>query len=443
MTKDCAESIPQREEEVAEAAFEEVEEVEEAEEEEEAPPSPAKVAEDILERLIRAVSSGQEGEVEVSFLLGEIYAHGLPKDPKKAAGYYAEAIMKRHVEAYFKLGLLYEAGCGVEQNHTLALRRFKKAADMGHTEAQFRLGKMYVEGRGQTVVEHKPRGCALLRAAAQNGHEEAARLYAQVRQETLRKHFSEAATDEDEKLLAELRETAKKRKREEWFEAWGWHPPADEKKLRQWYIKAVKDLAKRAEAGNVTAQWQLAEIYREGLLGVPRNHELAQAWYKKVADSYMQSPQPREVEVNYRLGAMFLKGRGVEKNRSEAMEWFKKAAMQGHAHAQYHVGKMYAGGECGSGKIAQAIKWYTKAASQGHPRAQFCLKKLSITGQGAAKQAKAALAEVAQATAALAKMAQAEAALAEVVQAKEVQAQAVQANTALDKAAAEKEGASP
>jgi len=396
MTQDCAESIFQREEapeeegEKAEAAGEK------AEEEVSAP-----AGEGVLERLLKATGLGQEGEV--LFLLGELHAHGLPKNEKKAIRYYAEAITKKHAEAFFKLGLLYESGSGVPQSDTLALRRFKKAAEMGHAEAQFRLGKMYVEGRGQTVVEHKPRGCELLRQAAQNGHAEAARLYAQVTKEILKKHFSSAVTPEDEKLWLDLGEASKKKK-EEWFAEWGWHAPADPKNLKKWYATVVQRLTQKAGAGNANAQWRLAEMYREGF-GVVRDYPTAHLWYQKAADSYLHNLQLRDVEVNYRLGEMFLKGRGVEKNRLEAMEWFKKAAGQGHAQAQYYVGKIYAGGQLGAGKIAQAIKWYTKAAQQGHPKALFYLKKLSLTGQGAAKRAKAALAEVAQAKALRAKTA--------------------------------------
>lgn len=46
------------------------------------------------------------------------------------------------------LGVMYEMGQGVSQDHTEAIKWHRKAAEQGHTMAQYSLGIMYVNGRG-------------------------------------------------------------------------------------------------------------------------------------------------------------------------------------------------------------------------------------------------------------------------------------------------------
>jgi uncharacterized protein len=52
------------------------------------------------------------------------------------------------VEPYFYLGLLYENGLGVDQDHTTALRYYKKAANMGFAKAYTKCGDLLYSGKG-------------------------------------------------------------------------------------------------------------------------------------------------------------------------------------------------------------------------------------------------------------------------------------------------------
>jgi TPR repeat protein len=61
-----------------------------------------------------------------------------------------------------------------------------------------------------------------------------------------------------------------------------------------------------------------------------------------------------------------------------AAKIFLKLAQAGHAHAQYFIGNMYADGRmCRLGYDEQsqvsAVEWYRKAADQGHTQAQYAL----------------------------------------------------------------------
>ena len=76
---------------------------------------------------------------------------------------------------------------------------------------------------------------------------------------------------------------------------------------------------------------------------------------------------------------------GVEKNDQLAVQWFSKAAAQGHAHAQLGMGLAYEAGRGVPKDGSQAANWYQKAADQGMPRAQFLLASLLSDGKDAPK----------------------------------------------------------
>ena len=74
---------------------------------------------------------------------------------------------------------------------------------------------------------------------------------------------------------------------------------------------------------------------------------------------------------------MYANGRGVEKDDNLAVQWYRKAAEQGHASGQTDLGFLY---ETGRGvRIDRniAAKWYRKAAEQGHKLAKKNLNNLN------------------------------------------------------------------
>jgi len=86
------------------------------------------------------------------------------------------------------------------------------------------------------------------------------------------------------------------------------------------------------------------------------------------------------------LGLMCYYGRGVDRNSSTAVEWYRKAAEQGHADAQFYLGLMYRYGFDGVDENeAIAAEWYRKAAEQGHANAQYNLGFMYRYGRGVHK----------------------------------------------------------
>ena len=67
---------------------------------------------------------------------------------------------------------------------------------------------------------------------------------------------------------------------------------------------------------------------------------------------------------------MYSYGEGVPQDYKKAIEWYQKAAEQGHADAQYNLGWIYEKGRGVSADNYKALEWYEKAAVQGVAMAQ-------------------------------------------------------------------------
>ena len=70
------------------------------------------------------------------------------QDDAEAAKWYRKAAEQGIVVAQFNIGVMYAGGEGVPQNHTEAVKWFRKAAERGYASAQFALGLMYGLGKG-------------------------------------------------------------------------------------------------------------------------------------------------------------------------------------------------------------------------------------------------------------------------------------------------------
>ena len=84
----------------------------------------------------------------------------------------------------------------------------------------------------------------------------------------------------------------------------------------------VKHLRKSAEAGDVTAMYNLGGCFENGD-GVEQDYVAALAWYRRAADC-------GDVDAMNDIGDIYYFGNGVEKDYSIAQEWFEKAIMAGN-----------------------------------------------------------------------------------------------------------------
>ena len=68
------------------------------------------------------------------------------------------------------------------------------------------------------------------------------------------------------------------------------------------------------------------------------------------------------------LGGMYLFGRGVPQDNTEAAHWYEKAAENGNAEAQHRLGDMYSRGRGVRQDTVVAHKWFILSAARGHAR---------------------------------------------------------------------------
>ena len=100
-----------------------------------------------------------------------------------------------------------------------------------------------------------------------------------------------------------------------------------------WTNMTVESLLPLAEAGNVSAQFNLAVLYREGER-VERNYCDALKWFTRAAEQ-------GDVDAQNNLGLMYLHGLGTPTDYEEAHKWIGKAVEHGLAEAQELVHKLW------------------------------------------------------------------------------------------------------
>jgi TPR repeat protein len=79
---------------------------------------------------------------------------------------------------------------------------------------------------------------------------------------------------------------------------------------------------------------------------------------------------------------MYLDGRGLPQDYTQALYWYRKAADQGLATAQENLGDLYFLGKSVTQDYSKAVYWYLKAAEQGSGKAQYNLGNMYHYGRG-------------------------------------------------------------
>jgi len=130
-------------------------------------------------------------------------------------------------------------------------------------------------------------------------------------------------------------------------------------------IDEIKDLCFRAVSlGDAEAQYLLGRHFDIG------DSEYVAKDYVKAVEWYTKAAEQGHAIAQFNLGICYYNGEGVAKDYVKAAEWYTKAAEQGHAEAQNNLGYCYYNGEGIDKDYVKAAEWYTKAAEQGHAEAQ-------------------------------------------------------------------------
>ena len=134
-------------------------------------------------------------------------------------------------------------------------------------------------------------------------------------------------------------------------------------------------LRQGALRGDPAAQIEVAARFAAGQ-GVERDLSQALQWYTRAAAQGSAVAQ-------YRLAAFYERGWGAPADLERARVWYARAAEQGNVKAIHNLGVLTAAG--GKGDLAAAAGWFAKAAEFGLPDSQINLAILYQNGLGLPK----------------------------------------------------------
>jgi len=282
------------------------------------------------------LAKARSGNVESMWCAGAIHLYH-QKRVNDAIPWLTQAANAGHMRAPLVLGILYEKGEGVTEDHALAAKWYQKAMDNGNVAAIRRLSEMYRLGMGVPHDEKKAR--ELLTRAEELGDKAAPKF--REKQEHDRLH---------PKPGQDIKAEAYRAHKQKQFE------------------KAAKLYQQCAAMGNDDCQLALGVIYEYGE-GVPKNDGQAVVWYRKSADQGNPIGQKT-------LGLMYELGKGVPENWAEAARLYSMSAEK-YQDAAFALGRMYEFGMSVPQNRARAIEWFKKAADLEHPKGAYWARWLN------------------------------------------------------------------
>lgn len=134
----------------------------------------------------------------------------------------------------------------------------------------------------------------------------------------------------------------------------------------------------KAEQGDAQSQTELGYELVSGNLVKAKDAAEGVEWYRKAAEQGHAMAQCN-------LGYCYEHGLGVARDEAEAVRWYRKAAQQDLAIAQYNLGLRYYYGRGVTEDISQAAGWFAKAAGQNHGEAQNYMGVCCENGRGVAR----------------------------------------------------------
>lgn len=256
--------------------------------------------------------SAERGNDASQVLLGVAYLNGdagLASNPGLAAHWFEQAALQGNAYAQERIADLYEAGRGVPASPVLAFDWRLKAANRGNLVAQVKLARMYLAGAGTAPNAEEARNW--LERAAIEGSAEAQFLLGQM------EHERNVSPEQRLQARSWLERAARQ----------GYERAVDLLHLiesigfgfeEDWH-RRLPELAKLAADGDVEAQFQLAQRYEHGTLGVSVDLSGALHWYTAAAEA---GHRPSMQALSQLLAA----GAGAPRNADAARQWAARAA---------------------------------------------------------------------------------------------------------------------
>lgn len=293
--------------------------------------------------------AADRGNAQALSALGNKHLEGdeVKRDPNQAIKLHIKAIDKGNSLSEYSLGAMFETGDGVEKSPSEAFRWYLRAALHGQEGAMHTVGLCYIDGEG--IGKDEKKALEWFKRAADKGV-----VPSFFEMGDIYKNGSEGIRDE--KLAAEYYALgAEKGDNDAKYELGlcclaGKGVPKDEKKAFSYIKEAADD-----ENGLDVAVHKTGSMFLEGC-GVERN--LTQA------SNYFNLSKTVSAEDLLKLGKALLSDDTVQ-DKEVAFTWIKEAAEMNHVEALKIAGNMYLRG-FGVDKIpAKGIESLTKAANLG------------------------------------------------------------------------------
>lgn len=145
------------------------------------------------------------------------------------------------------------------------------------------------------------------------------------------------------------------------------------------YVVAVEAWRAAAAEGDARAMTGLGEAYFNGK-GVERNRAEALRLFKRSADL-------GDARGQYDLAVMYEKSLDMTPDYAEAVRLYALASHQGHRSAPHNLALMYYSGVGMPVDKAEAAKWYRVGAQNGRAYSAFNLGYMYARGEGVKKDA--------------------------------------------------------
>jgi hypothetical protein len=309
------------------------------------------------------------------YSLGMLYLHGkgVEQDEEKACQLFQRSHKKSNPYASFELGKLYEAGRGTERDMELAEKCYR-VAFLGFLNLEkksrddtlwYRIGMMYLRGIGIEADDKEAE--KYLRKSTDYGNSHAAyqlaKLY--IRQETEKLKSNPEEILDYEKIKQALNWLVAASKQGNPFADYALGKLyADGELTAKDMEKAFHYLHRAADADNAYAQYRLGRLYLSDE-------------YKDIGKAVryltLAANQKNEFAA-YRLGKLYLAGVEVEKNSELAIRYLEVSASAGNQYAQYVLGKVYLMGKEAEQDKERAYEYFRLAAEQGNVYAAYFLE---------------------------------------------------------------------
>jgi len=244
------------------------------------------------------------------------------------------------------LAKAYQDGAGVPRNDALAAQWYRKSADQGNAVAQNSLGTMYRIGAG--VEKNKDQAVAWYKKAANQGN-------ANAMFNLGTSYYNGDGVPDNI------------------FTAYDWFLLAEDAGSPNAIEAVQRTTSELSGHPKQRAYLEIAQMYEQGS-DLPQSYSAAAKWYR------MAVSENSSVAM-VRLAALYIDGRGVKRDYSEARTLCANAAKESAA-AQYCLGYINQHGLGSAPDFKDAVVWYRKAADGGHPAAMLELGKMYWKAEG-------------------------------------------------------------